>query len=452
MITIDKYGGSFAGEGILTVSEVNKIARQHLESIYVKVMGEISRLTTGYPYFVYFDLRDPDALLPAIIPKQDFLNLDFSLQEGMLVVVEGTLTLFEKQGRYQIRVEQVRPFGEGEIQRRIEALKRKLAAEGLFDDAIKKPLPSFPERIGVITSPRGAAVRDVTVTLNKRFPPARIFIRGVLVQGMRAVEDIVGALEFFDKVFPVDVIILARGGGSLQDLEPFNSEQVARAIWRASVPVVTGIGHEPDVTIADLVADYRASTPTGAAQAAVPDRLEVLSSLEKTYNAILRRTSYRLQDLSQKLAYFSSRPVFTRPGIILERFFQIWERDARLLYESPSRGIKTSGERIRALLQSSVYKKPESVFSVWESRLALVLQAFSSAVRADVARREQAIARLLAKLDALSPTAVLKRGYSITFNRKDNRIVKSSRDVEKGEEICVVLSEGWIGAEVLEKE
>ncbi len=448
----EKMHDFFAGEKVLTVSEVNRIARQRLESVYVIVMGEISRLTTGYPYFVYFDLRDPDALLPAIIPKQDFLNLDFSLEDGMLVVVEGTLTLFEKQGKYQIRVEQVRPFGEGEIQRRIEALKRKLAAEGLFDDSLKKPLPAFPEKIGVITSPRGAAVRDITVTLNKRFPPAQVYVRGVLVQGTRAVDEIVGALEFFDKIFPVDVIILARGGGSLQDLEPFNSEKVARAISGTSVPVITGIGHEPDVTIADLVADYRASTPTGAAQAAVPDKLEVLSVLEKAYNAIYRRSSYHLQALSQNLAHFARRPVFIRPGMILEKFFQILERDMRFLYESPAKGIRTKRERVRAVLQSSVFKKPEVIFSGWDSLLALTLGAFLSSAHRDIWRKSETATRLQTKLEALNPTSILKRGYSITFSRKEKKILKSSHEVERGDEIRVVLSQGWIDAEVFEKE
>ncbi len=450
--TVGKSGGLPSDERILTVSEVNRIARQHLESLHVKVMGEVSRLNTGYPYFVYLDLRDPEALLPAIIPKYDFLNLDFSLEEGMLVVVEGTLTLFEKQGKYQIRAERIRPFGEGEIQRRIEALKRKLAVEGLFDDSLKKPLPVFAERIGVVTSPRGAAVRDVTVTLGKRFPPARVFIRGVLVQGPQAVEEIVGALEFFDRVFPVDVVILARGGGSLQDLEPFNSEQVARAISKMSVPVITGIGHEPDITIADLVADHRASTPTGAAQAAVPDKAEVLSSLEKTYSVAVKRVFSIINAWSFRLGMLVSRPVFTRPNLMLEKFIQIWERDAQILYESPSRGIQTSAERIRAVLASSVFKRPRIIFSGYERKLESAVPSLLSSAKRDVSKNEEAFLRLRAKLEALNPTAILKRGYSITFSKKDNRIIRSPVEVERGDEIRVVLSEGAIGAQVTEKE
>ena len=259
-------------ETVLTVSEVNRLARGALERISVTVQGEVSGLNARYPYYVYLSLRDAEATLPAILPKRVFDGLDFALEEGAVVVVEGMLTLFEKQGRYQIRVARMRPFGEGELQRRIEMIKKKLQAEGLFDDSRKKPLPAFPQRIGVVTSPRGAAIKDVTVTLARRFPPAEAFIKGVRVQGAGAVEQICAALHFFDYDFPVDLVILARGGGSAEDLEPFSTEEVARAVASMRVPVITGIGHEPDVSIADLVADRRASTPTGAAEAAVPDR------------------------------------------------------------------------------------------------------------------------------------------------------------------------------------
>src|SRR5450759_1290692 len=204
-----------ASESVLTVSEVNRLARHALEQVYVSVQGEVSGLNARYPYYIYFSLRDSEATLPAILPKRVFDSLDFPLEDGAAVVVEGMLTLFEKQGRYQVRVASIRPFGEGAIQRRIEMLKRKLLAEGLFDESRKRDLPSYPERIGVVTSPRGAAVRDVTVTIARRFPPAEVFVRGVRVQGAGAVDQICGALHFFDHDFPVDVVILARGGGSI---------------------------------------------------------------------------------------------------------------------------------------------------------------------------------------------------------------------------------------------
>ena len=394
-------------ETILTVTQVNRIARQRLEDITLSVQGEVSRLTTGYAYYVYFDLRDEGAALPAILTQKQLSELDFKLEDGALVIVRGTLTLYERQGKYQIRVLSIRPFGEGDLQRRIEELKKKLQAEGLFADERKKPLPLFPERIGVITSPRGAAVRDVIATISRRFPPATVFVRGIRVQGAGAVKQVTAALDFFDTEWPVDVVILARGGGSLQDLEPFNIEEVARAIARTRVPVVTGIGHEPDVTIADLVADRRASTPTGAAEAAVPEKADVLSFLLKNATLMRRRLLAEQQATVGRLQGFSSRLLFNRADFLLGPFMQRWERAAAVLRESPRRMLD---------------------------------------------KRVSNLEKIKARVHALSPQAVLERGYSITFDRETGRVVRSSGEVEVGTPLKIRLAGGAIEADVTGKE
>lgn len=445
-------GAAPAEEKVLSVSEVNRLAKQCLETMTVSVQGEVSKLTTGYAYYVYFDLRDTDASLPAILTQQQLKALDFRLEEGSSVVVRGTLTLYERQGKYQVRVLEIRPFGEGEIQRRIEALKRKLQAEGLFEDARKKPLPPFPERIGLVTSPSGAAVRDVIVTLGRRFPPAGVFLRGVRVQGTAAVRQICAALDFFDAEWPVDVVILARGGGSIQDLEPFNSEEVARAIARMRVPVVSGIGHEPDVTIADLVADRRASTPTGAAEAVVPDRVEVGALLANAANGLRRRETGELRACADRLGGLASRPLFRGTEYMLGPAKQRWERAAAALPGSPGRGLTRGLHRLAVVSSRPVYRRAGVLVSGARAGLGARRAMLKQGAVQRVERRVSALERAKARLEALSPLAVLERGYSITFNRETGAVVRAADEVDVGGAVTIRLGRGALDAEVTGKE
>lgn len=441
-----------AAESVLTVSEVNRLAKQALERIYVTVQGEVSGLNTRYPYYIYLSLRDSEATLPAILPKRIFDSLDFPLEDGASVVVEGMLTLFEKQGRYQVRVSSIRPFGEGAIQRRIEMIKRKLLSEGLFDDSRKKTLPSFPERIGVVTSPRGAAVRDVTVTIGRRFPPARVFVRGVRVQGAGAVEQICGALHFFNHDFPVDVVILARGGGSIEDLEPFSTEEVARSVARMQVPVITGIGHEPDVSIADLVADRRASTPTAAAEAAVPDRSQVRALLGKTAGTMRRHLAARVHSDSRQLTGITRLPLYRGVDFLLSGFMQRWERAASALPESPRRGLERSRHRLGAVASRPVFTRSAELLARRARELEGARARVSAGAERDIEKKRGALERAKARAMALSPLAVLERGYSITFDRATGKVVRSSAEVDAGAAVKIKLSSGSLDAEVTGKE
>ncbi|MDD5749097.1 MAG: exodeoxyribonuclease VII large subunit, partial [Actinomycetota bacterium] len=429
-------------EKVLTVSQVNRLARLTLEGISVTVEGEISRLQTGYRYYVYFDLRDSECSLPAVLTQRQMQELDFKLMDGIRVVVCGTLTIFERQGKYQIRIESIRPFGEGDIQRRIEMLKKKLHAEGLFDDSRKKPIPSFPERIGVVTSLRGAAVRDICVTIARRYPCARVFVRGVTVQGPDAIPEIVSALSFFEKRWDVDLVILGRGGGSLQDLEPFNSEEVARAIASVSVPVITGIGHEPDVTIADLVADRRASTPTGAAEAAVPDKAEVFAYLSKMYLSIARKVQHKLEVQGNSFLALVSKPLYGGSEFILGGFMQEWERSASNLFRSPVEGLLRSEARVLAIFQNPVFRRPLMLTDAKSRNLKATESLFLAAGRRALEKDFEHVRNIEEKLNALRPLSVLERGYSITFREYDNKIVRSSSDVEEGEALRIRLQKG----------
>jgi len=439
-------------EKLMTVTEVNRLARRKLETITVKVQGEVSRLNSKYPYYVYFDLRDSEAALPAVVPRRVYDGLGFPLKEGDAIVVEGVLSLYERQGRYQVKVTNMRPFGEGELQQRIEALKRKLQAEGLFDESRKKPLPQFPERIGLVTSTRGAAIRDVIVTVRRRFPPARVFVRGVTVQGANAPAEITRGLRLFDEKWPVDLVILARGGGSLQDLEPFSTEEVARAVAAMRTPVITGIGHEPDVSIADLVADLRASTPTGAAEAAVPDRAEVIARLGKSASAMSRHVTSEIRHSRSALNAVSSRPLYRKRDTLLAAMMQRWERAATSLPGSPARGLQRARHRIDSIAARPVFSGAASLLAARSALLGVSKEAAARAAKRFIELRRSGLATTLASLEAMSPLAVLERGYSITFAQKTGRAVRKAEEVEAGDDLKILLHEGELGAKVTGKE
>ena len=439
-------------ETVLTVSEVNRLARQSLERITVTVRGEVSGLNTRYPYYVYLDLRDGEASLPALLQKRLYDGLDFGLEDGASVVVRGTLTLYERQGKYQIRVQQIRPYGEGEIQRRIEALKKKLSAEGLFEDSRKKPLPAFPARIGVVTSTRGAAIRDVTVTIRRRFPAASVFVRGVRVQGEGAVAQICDGLEFFNSRWPVDLVILTRGGGSIQDLEPFSTEPVARTLAGMSIPVITGIGHEPDVSVADLVADRRASTPTAAAEAAVPDRHQVHALLGKVASTLRRHVASDLRAGERLLEGERRRPLYRGAEFLLGPFMQRFERATVSLPESPRRGLTRNRHRLAVLASRPVFRLKAEMLSRRRAELDARRSRLALAGVRTVERETGTLERIKARATALSPLAVLQRGYSITFSKETGAVVRSPADVDLGAPLRIKLANGDLDAEVTGKE
>ncbi|MBU1942755.1 MAG: exodeoxyribonuclease VII large subunit [Actinobacteria bacterium] len=439
-------------ERVLSVTEVNRMAKGALERFEVLVAGEVSNVSKPYAYYLYCNLRDEEAILPAIVPIRVFDALDFKLADGVSVLVRGTLSLYEKQGKYQVRVTEMSPYGVGEIQRRIEALKKKLQAEGLFADERKRALPAFPGRIGVVTSPRGAAIRDVTVTLARRFPAARVFVRGVRVQGEGAVEQICAALDLFDGAWPVDVVILARGGGSIEDLEPFSTEPVARKVASMSVPVITGIGHEPDVSVADLVADRRASTPTAAAEAAVPDRSQVTAVLAGSSSHMRRCVDRRLNVASAGLVHLRRAGVYRSPDVLLSAPMQRLERLMMALPASPARGLARARARFDGVCLRPVFRLPGQLLA----RRALEVEGVGARLQAagvrSIERRRGTLERLIAKARALSPLAVLERGYSITFKAGTGEVVRDSDEVETGEGVSIRLAKGALDAQVTGKE
>ena len=412
----------------LTVSELMSLARRALEPLEVAVVGEVTELTDRPGYkAVYFTMSDSDAVVPCLIWRDAYDRGECPLRCGMLVEARGAMTVYAPKGRMQFQVRGLAPAGEGFLRVQVSALARKLEAEGLMDPRRKRPLPEFPERIGLVTSPRGKAVHDVVRTLRRRFPAAELVFAGVAVEGADAPATIVAGLEAVTAA-GVDVVILARGGGSYEDLMPFNSEEVARAVAGSPAPVVTGIGHEPDTSIADMVADVRASTPTGAAEAATPSCDEVAARLVAMERALGRGFAHVLSGLEHRLLLAERSPVLADARGWLSVRAQATDVAADALAGVGSRLTAPSGRSL--------------------DRAAALLRTVAPRVTQAPARR---VGTAAASLEALSPVAVLARGYAEVY-REGGGVLTDAASARVGDRIVSRLAKGRITSRVEEIE
>jgi exodeoxyribonuclease VII large subunit len=396
-----------AGVQVLTVGELTRAVKGLLEEACssVWVEGEVSNLSRPASGHVYLTLKDEEAPLKAVLYRGVGLRLKFDLRDGMRVIARGRLTVYAPRGEYQFLIEEVQPKGVGPLEMAFRQLKEKLSARGFFDPARKKPLPPFPHRVALATSATGSAVRDMLEVLARRWPAALVWVCPIRVQGEGASLDIAAALALLNRIgaaggqSPIDVVILGRGGGSLEDLWPFNEEIVAHAIYQSRIPVVTGVGHEDDLTIADLVADQRALTPSEAAERVVPDREEVARALAGLH-ARLRTLLLRKLELARaRLEQAADRPCFRRP---LERV-----HDRR-------RRIDDLADRLKRSLTS----------------------------RVEAAR--QGLESAAARLEGLSPLKVLSRGYSLTRRLDDLSVVREPAEVAPGDWLVTQVAGGRI--------
>lgn len=393
--------------GTFSVSELNGYIKTLFENDRalraVNVRGEISNFTRHSSGHLYFSVKDSEGQIRAVMFRSSAARLAFIPENGMKVILHGSVSVYPRDGSYQLYVNSIQPDGIGALYLAFEQLKAKLSEEGLFDEYHKKPLPRLPKRIGVITSPTGAAVRDIINVTGRRFPLAEIFIYPVLVQGMGAEADLVRAVDFFDKSGLCDVVIIGRGGGSIEDLWAFNSEKLARRIYDADVPIISAVGHEVDFTICDFVSDFRAPTPSAAAEIAVPDSRALALQLD----GMLDRASSALT-------------------VSLER-----KRD-----------------RLSKVIDSTVLKSPEAILDGAKNTLSeLYKKAVDLTVRA-VERQKSAFSVLAGKLNALSPLSVLSRGYSVVHT--EGVVVKSARELKKNADISLRFADGEALATVSE--
>lgn len=446
----EQYALQFLPERrVYTVSELNAAIRGILEQEFpdVWVAGEISgtKLATSGHY--YFTLKERDAQLRCVCFRSTHRYLKFKPQDGVAVVARGRIDVFEARGEYQLLVEFLEPQGHGALQFAFEQLKKKLAAEGLFDPARKRPLPRFPRRIGIVTSPRGAVIADMLHILERRFPGLHVRLFPATVQGEGSIEDVCRGVEYFSRTPWAEVVIVARGGGSLEDLWTFNEEAVARAIAACQVPVVSAVGHETDVTIADFVADLRAPTPSAAAELVVRTRDQLLAGIETFRRHLVQAARYRLamarrevdqQGIERALAVFH-RAVGRRLQRVDEQEYRLRERLHAML-ESGRRAYRSLDSRLR-------YYDPRPRFARDRRRLETAHAAMEQVVRLDLARRSGRLQELIAKLSQLSPLRILERGYAIV-TKESGEIVTDSRATPPGSEVHVRLAKGSLDATV----
>ena len=390
---------------VFTVSELTGGLRELLEEELgrVFVVGEIGNLHRARSGHAYFTLKDADSQIRAVLFRGAAARLPFDPEEGLEVVVEGSLTVYAARGDLQIVVRSLEPRGQGALQLAFEQLRGRLEAEGLFDAAAKRPLPLLPRRVGVVTSPTGAAIRDVLQVSGQRLPSVPVLVASTRVQGRGAEREIAAALESLQAIADLDVILLVRGGGSLEDLQAFNTERVAWALRASTVPVVTGVGHEVDVTIADLAADARAPTPSAAAALILPDR--------RALAAQLARDARRLRSAAQ--------------GRVQEGRLQ----------------LGSSRERLRGAA-------PHARLAERRARLSAASRGLGRGVAGGLARARSRLASQAARLDALSPLAVLARGYAIARRSADGAVVRRAEDVTVGVGLTVRVAEAEIDARV----
>lgn len=386
---------------IVSVKQLNNYIKlliegdEKLNSLYLK--GEISNFTNHYKSgHFYLTIKDEESAIRAVMFKGSASKLKFMPKDGMKIIALGRVSVFPRDGQYQFYIDSLVPDGLGDLNLAFEQLKEKLAAEGLFDEKRKKPIPNIPASVGVITSPTGAAVRDIINVLKRRHPIAKVYLIPVLVQGEGAPPTIIEAIKYFNEKRPVDVIISGRGGGSLEELWAFNDEGVARAISASKIPIISAVGHETDFTISDFVADLRAPTPSAAAELAVPDKSELSAKFSNVSERLCLLLKKDLKSMNDRLLRFSSSPVLLNPMRSVD--------EKKLYFDFVMRNLLNSAENIKN-------------------------------------RKKEAFSCLCAKLDALSPLSVLVRGFCMASD-EGGKVLKSVKDIEKNKNINLSMADG----------
>ena len=433
--------GQASGE-IYTVSGLNLEVRDLLESNYatVWVEGEVSNLARPRSGHIYFSLKDADCQIRCAMFRMHNRGLDFEVGNGLQVLVQGRVSLYPERGDFQLIAKYMEESGAGALRRDFEALKRKLAAEGLFDAARKQAIPSTPQRIGVITSPTGAAIRDIVSVLARRFAGVPILIYPVAVQGAAAAPEIARTINLASARADCDVLILSRGGGSLEDLWAFNEEIVARAIAACSIPIVAGIGHEVDVTIADLVADQRAATPSAAAEMVTPDKAELIRRVQSLRQRLVAATHRYLHQRRQQTTWLARRVADPRRTLfdLSQRLDRVTTRFHQVLRDLPAR----KRSHLTALSARLMHHDPSMQMRTHRVRLAELKRRFAMAGKQLIADKRTQASMLSRTLMNVGPQATLNRGYAIVTRRADGRLVQSGADVSSGDAINARLASG----------
>lgn len=440
----------------LTVTALTKYIKRkfdadpHLQDVYVK--GEISNYKQHSSGHMYFTLKDEKARILAVMFSGANRKLKYSPENGMKVLIRGNVTVFESGGQYQIYVKEMQPDGIGDLYLAFEQLKEKLAKEGLFAQEHKQSLPKFPNTVGVVTSPTGAAIRDIITTIKRRYPIAKVLIFPALVQGEQAATSIVSAIkQANDKENQVDVLIIGRGGGSIEELWAFNEEEVARAIYDSKVPIISAVGHETDFTIADFVADLRAPTPTGAAELAVPHVDEWVERVLTRQTRLIRAIKEKLSRQSSRLERIEKSYAFRYPQRLYEqKLEQLDKRTEELVYNS-QKLFSVKSAQLEQVDRRLTRNHPDAKLQEATIQYEKSIKSLTKAMTSILSKKEADFSNLVSTLEALSPLRIMDRGYSLAYS-DDGKLLKSTKQVQINETVRIKLSDGTLTCSVTDKE
>ena len=415
-------------EKYITVSQLTRYIKYkidndlHLNEVFLK--GEISNFKAHSRGHFYFTLKDEGSRINAVMFASSTKNIKFIPQDGMKVLVTGKISVFEANGGYQIYVNDMLEDGVGNLYIAFEQLKKKLEEEGLFDQSKKKPIPKIPKRVGVVTAPTGAAIKDIISTIKRRWPLTEILLFPSLVQGEEAAQDIVKQIKLSEN-YEIDTLIVGRGGGSIEDLWPFNEEIVARAIYECKTPIISAVGHEIDFTIADFVADLRAPTPTGAAELAVPAITDITNYINQLQIRLNKSIQTKLTINKQKLKEITSRYIFTNPITIYQTKEMLFDSLLDRLKYATTNLVTIKEKQFDRIKNSYIFKNPYQLLD----------------------KKSNKYLQLISKLETLSPLLTLKRGYTMT--KLNNKVLTSSKETKKGDKLEIEFSDGIVKTEVI---
>jgi len=435
---------------IQSVCELTRSIRGLLETEFpfVSVSGEISNLRKPHSGHLYFTLKDSEAQLRTVLFKQQRRYLDVDPEDGLQVVCRGRISLYEPRGEYQLIVDTLELLGSGMLQAAYERLKSALTAEGLFDAATKKTLPLFPNKVTLVTSPEGAAVHDFIKTAQRRYPGFPIEVFPSRVQGEAATDDIVQAITILNEKRDTDIIILCRGGGSLEDLWAFNEEKVARAVYASEIPVVSAVGHEIDFTIADFVADLRAATPTAAAEAVIPDKTEIKARIDRLDRSLAECLAGLIENYRYRIS--SHRRLLGDPTVLVDNFGLRLKNTTHDMVHVLTTLLNSKGHSLQKSETDFNEVNPQRLLAGKRQSTAELYRLSCLLIRQRLEREKNKLRRFASLLDAVSPLAVLGRGYSVTMKKAGMEIVRDSRRLEVGDDIEIILDQGGIAARVTE--
>ncbi|KRF49667.1 exodeoxyribonuclease VII large subunit [Peribacillus frigoritolerans] len=437
----------------LSVSALTKYIKRkfdadpHLQNVYIK--GEISNFKQHTSGHMYFTLKDEKARLLSVMFAANNKGMKFLPENGMKVLVKGDISLYEAGGQYQLYVKSMAPDGVGDLYLAYEQLKKKLEGAGLFLAEHKKPIPQYPKSVGVITSPTGAALRDILTTIKRRYPIARIIVYPALVQGNNAAKSIAKAISMANARAESDVLIVGRGGGSIEELWAFNEEIVAESIYDSDIPVISAVGHETDFTIADFVADMRAPTPTGAAELAVPHLNEILERLMNRKNRLTRSIQEAVNFERTRLTRMERSYAFRYPHKMYEQKLEQLDKTMDRLGRTSTRYFMKKRDELNQLNDILKKQHPEQAVKNAKDELQQHAKVLRRAMEAIYRHKSQQFVHITATLSALSPLKIMERGYGLVF-AEDETLVKSTQQVSKGDKIAVSIKDGTLECEIKE--